>query len=259
MTFHNFCPRCNQEFSKKNHVSGIAICECGWSDQTSENKAAMKIEKKAITAMFAFAVLFTVGFGHLQSWGSHATSIPMIKIKQMTGNLSTQGYRELAQACIELNKWSCAENAYVELANLRGDTEGFAELGSLQQRRGLPERAFAAYQEYEKRGGNDAFSLVQYGKVLEMLNQDLEAMKIYEKSIAAAPEALPVQATSGIVRLLIKKGSYEEAYVRIIEFHESAQNAKAYMNTELAQLEKQLGSVAARKIEKKTLKANTEA
>lgn len=42
--------------------------------------------------------------------------------------------------------------------------------------------------------------------------------------------------------------------VRVITFHESAQNASGYMNTELAQLQQQLGQVAARKIEKRVSK-----
>jgi tetratricopeptide (TPR) repeat protein len=254
MKFHSFCPRCSSELTTEHHSTGVAICACGWADDSPTEVAIKKTEKTSIQAMVAFSVLVAVGFGHLQSWGQYATSIPFTKLAQMTTGLSAQGYRDLAKACIELNKWSCAEEAYIELTTVAGDIQGFAELGSLRNRLKQPEGALQAYEAYEKKGGKDAFSLVQYGKLLEAARRDDDAMKMFEKSIANSGEALPVQATTGIVQLLMKQGRYEEAYMRVIAFHESAQNASGYMNTELAQLQQQLGSVAARKIEKRVSK-----
>jgi hypothetical protein len=94
-------------------------------------------------------------------------------------------------------------------------------------------------------------SLLNYAKVLEAAAQDGEAQRVYEKSIAANPAVLPVQATTGIVRLLIKHGQYAGAYDRILSFHESAENANGYLNTEMSQLQKQLGEKAIAAIEKK--------
>lgn len=254
MKFHSFCPRCGNTLSNEHHSTGVAICECGFADESPSEAMIKKTEKTSIQIMLAFSTVVAVGFGYLQSWGQYATSMPFTKLAQMTTGLSPQGYRDLAKACIELNKWSCAEDAYIELTTQAGDVQGFAELGSLRNRLKQTEAALQAYEAYEKRGGKDAFSLVQYGKLLEAANRDEDAMKIYEKSIASSGEALPVQATTGIVRLLMKQGRYEEAYVRVITFHESAQNASGYLNTELSQLQQQLGQVAARKIEKRVSK-----
>lgn len=254
MKYHSFCPLCGGELTNEQHSTGVAICGCGFADTTPTEVAIKKTEKTSIQIMLGFSVVVAVGFGYLQSWGQYATSMPFTKLAQMTTGLSNQGYRDLAKACIELNKWSCAEEAYIELTTQAGDIQGFAELGSLRNRLKQPEGALQAYEAYEKRGGKDAFSLVQYGKLLEAANRDEEAFKIYEKSIVASGEALPVQATSGIVRLLMKQGRYEEAYIQVVTFHESAQNASGYLNTELAQLQQQLGQVAARKIEKRIIK-----
>jgi len=254
MKFHSFCPRCASELTTEHHSTGVAICPCGFADNTPTEKAIKKTEKTSIKAMLVFGVLMTVGFGHAQSWGKYASSIPFTKLAQMTTGLSAQGYRDLAQACIELNKWSCAEEALIELKTEGGDIQGLAELGSLRNRLGKPEAALQAYEAYEKQGGKDPHSLLLYGKTLEAAHKDAEAFKIYEKSIANSGESLPSQATNGIVRLLMKEGRYEEAYVRIITFHESAQNATGYMNTELAQLQGLLGQVAAAKIAKRVSK-----
>jgi hypothetical protein len=251
MKFHSFCPRCGTEFTQEQSSTGSVICGCGWFDETTEIQATHKIENNTIKAMAAFGAVFILGFAHISSWGNYSLSIPFTKAAELTGMLSPDGYRNLAKTCIELNKWSCAENAYTELATERGDVQGFAQLGSLDGRLSKPQQAIAAYQAYEKAGGRDAMALLNYAKILEASAQDAEAQRVYEKSILAKPEALPVQATTGIVRLQIKHGQYVEAYERILAFHDSAENANGYMNTESAQLQKQLGEKVIAQLEKK--------
>lgn len=251
MKFHSFCPRCGIEFTHEHHSSGSLICSCGWFDDTNETKAAHKIENTSMKAMAVFGVLFVAGFMHLGSWGNHAFSIPFTKAAQITGLLSADGYRDLAKTCIELNKWSCAETALVELATERGDVEGLAQAGSLFAKLNNQQKSLSFYASYEKAGGKNAMSLLNYAKVLETSSQDNEATRVYEKSIAANPQALPVQATSGIVHILIKHGQYEDAYERILSFRDSAENANGYLNVEAGQLQKQLGEKVIAQIEKK--------
>lgn len=251
MKYHSFCPRCGTEFTQEHFASGSLICACGWHDETVEKQADKKLENLTIKAMIGFAVVFTLGFAHVASWGNYAFSIPFTKAAEMTGMLSADGYRELAKTCITLNKWSCAEDAYTELAQERGDVEGYAQAGDLDAKLSKPAQAQQFYQAYEKAGGHNAMSLLAYGKLLEAANNDGEAQRVYEKSIAAKPDALPVQATSGIVRLLIKHGQYADAYERIIAFHNSAENAGGYLNVEAEQMQKALGEKVAEQIQKK--------
>ncbi len=254
LKFHTFCPRCALEFTAEHHSTGSLSCACGWIDTTNTEKASLVIEKKTIHVLLAFGAIFTAGLLHVGSWGNYALSIPFTKVAQVTGMLSADGYRDLAKTCIILNKWSCAEEAYTSLATQRGVADGFAELGSLEARLNKSADAVRAYASYEKNGGHESKALLQFGKLLESANQDAEATRIYEKSIASNPMALPIQATTGIVRLMMKQGKYVEAYERIVAFHESAENAGGYLNTEAAQLQKQLGETAAAKIEKKSSK-----
>ncbi len=251
MKFHSFCPLCGTEFNQEHLASEPAICACGWFDHSPEIQAAHKIENNSIKAMLVFGVLFTLGFAHVSSWGNHALVIPFTKVAEMTGLLSTEGYRDLAKTCIELNKWSCAETAYTELAQDRGVVEGYALVGALDARLNKIPQSIVAYQAYEKSGGKDSLALLHFAKILEASAQDTEATRIYEKSIAAKPEALPVQATTGLVRLMIKHGQYVKAYERILAFHDSAENANGYLNTEVAQLQKQLGEKVVAQLDKK--------
>lgn len=241
MAFHGNCPQCGSDIPRERYGTGYAICECGWYDVSSREQARKQAEKKVIHILIGASVAMVLMYAHLLSWGSYAVSIPFTKLAQVTGTLSKSGYEELAQACIELNKWDCAKDAYLGLYRKTGDSSGLASLAYLQTRLNERDAALSSYAAYVKVGGNDGISLLRYGKMLEEVGQMEQALVIYEKSITARPEILPVQATTAIVRHLIKKGQYEDAYARIIAFHESAGNAKGYLNTERLQLEEALG------------------
>lgn len=239
---YTHCPRCGSDFKTENFATSSAVCECGWCDSTATRSADDRLEMKKIKIMAGTAIGMLVLFGHFVSWGSYATQIPFVKAAQVAGLLSERGHVELAEACIGLNKWSCAKDAYVGAYKEAGNTAHIASLASLQARLTETKAAIATYAHYVQAGGNDAMALLKYGVLLEQDGQEAQAFAIYEKSIAADTEILPVQATTAIVRLMMKEGRYQEAYKRITEFHESAGNAKGYLNTELSQLETFLGS-----------------
>jgi tetratricopeptide (TPR) repeat protein len=237
MNVEGFCPQCNSAIPSERYLTGYAICECGWYDKTPVAKAYVQFEKKVIASMLFAAITLTLLYGHMLNWGGYAFEIPIVKVEQLTGTLSKKGYEELAQACIVLNKWSCAQNAYLDLYRQAGDAEGLARLGHLQGRLNEKAAAQSSFASYFKAGGKNADAAIEYGTLLEGAGQMDAAMKAYEDSIRLRPETLPINATTSIVRLMIKVGHYDEAYQRIVAFHESAGNAEGYLNTELAQLE----------------------
>lgn len=232
------CPRCNAEIGPENRQTGLAICgSCGWTDPSQTIHSAESNERKSIAIMVFMGLVMVLSFGHLVSWGSYAFQAPFMKLGEMTGMISKQGLHELADACVHLNKWACAKNAYLGIYKSKGDVEGIAELAYLQARLNETEAALSTYASYVKLGGKDGESLLRYGKLLEVANRTEDSIRMYEASIAARPELLPVQATTAIVRLLIKQGKYVEARERIVSFHGSAGNAKGFLNTELTQIE----------------------
>lgn len=233
---HGFCPRCSAELTQDDHSAGFAICKCGWYDNESAHQATEKNEKKTLGVLAGAAVALVLGYGHLVSWGSYAIQIPFVKVAQITGTLSPAGHDELAQACIVLNKWSCAKDAYVDLFHKTNDPQALAKLASLQSRLGETPAALATYTEYRRIGGKDGEALLRFGRLLEEAGQTDAAFDVLEESIAARPEVLPVQATGTIVRMLMKQGRYDEAHKRLVEFRKSAGNAAGYLNTEFAEV-----------------------
>ncbi|MES2856146.1 MAG: tetratricopeptide repeat protein [Bdellovibrionota bacterium] len=230
------CPRCQSDLGPESFKTGSAICKCGWYDKGVDGSEQKRTEKNTV-AVLAFATLvMALGYGHLINWGSYAVAIPFVKVQQMTGTLSSEGYIQLAEHCVTLNKWKCAENAYVDLYKSKGDLEALAKLGSLEARLEKYDAALQFYSIYAEKGGRDNRALLNYGTLLENAGRTEDAFKTFELAISTHPDVLPVQATTAIVRMLMKQGKTAEAKERIVAFHKSAGNAKGYLNTELTQL-----------------------
>lgn len=248
--FTGFCPRCTEHVPQERYIGGFAICECGWRDETKSVRADLKLERETSVAFIAFGFAAAIVVGHFFAWGSHALSIPGLKIAEFTGMLSAPGYKELAKACLDLGKLNQAERAYFDMYKRGGDREGLALLANLQLRLKKLDVASSNYAVYFQLGGRDVEAMLGYGRVLEQMNQIEPALKQYDAAINATPgDVLPLTATSGAVRLLISQRRLEEAYERILRFHASAENAKGYLNSEKGNLEAWLGAPVATAIQ----------
>lgn len=212
-----------------------------------------KHEKQTIGIFIAIAVAVTLAYGHIISWGPHAGSALVLQAGNTFGLLGAKGYKELAQACVDNNKWDCAEKAYVSLFQKTNDAEVVGELAELQTKLERFPQAAATYGTYFKLGGKDPDKAYFYGQVLEQIGQDEQAVEMYQTSIEQNPENLSINATSALVRLLMKQGKNSEARAIVKAFHEGAENAKGYLNAEAAELEKTLGPSVRRKVRAKTV------
>lgn len=227
------CPRCNSQL----HTGSLSICQnCGWFESSNQVSARIAAENKTIKIMVGTAVTLLLVAAHMLNWGSHAYSIPGLKLGQWTGMLSVQGYDELAQACVELGKFSCARTAYIENFQKNRTPEPLAKLARLQVRLQETQAAAVTFDSYFKNGGKDGEAAILYGQILEQAGQDNEAIRFYQLSITARPDQLPIAATGALARIFMKQGRYEEAFTLLTEFQGSAGNAKGYLNTELGQV-----------------------
>lgn len=237
------CPRCNSQLhtnvmSGNIKAGGLAVCsKCGWYESQAQAELRKKSENETITIMVTFAVSLLLVSAHMLSWGAHAFSVPLLKVGQWTGTLSTRGYDELAQDCIDLGKYECARTAMIENFQSHRTPEPLAKLARLQVRLQQTPQAMVTFASYFKNGGKDGDSALLYGQMLEQGGQDAEALKMLEASIVARGTQLPIAATGAIVRIMMKQGRYDDARERIEQFQASAGNAKGYLNTELAQIE----------------------
>lgn len=238
------CPRCGNHIPHDRFVNGRAFCDCGWMSAPAANQTVIgnlnDIERKTVIGMVGVTVILVGLFAHFAVWGSYGFALPFVKIQQMTGTLSTNGYEDLAKICIELRKYSCAKEAYSGEFNARGEKAGLAHLARLQVRLGERAPALKTLEAYFKSGGQATDAASLYGQLLEEANRSDEAIRAYELAITHAGETLPVTATTNLVHILMKQGKYAKAYEAIESFQSSAGNAIGYLNTEKAQLESYL-------------------
>lgn len=233
------CPRCGDALHRDVSMhGGLFICtSCGWTESLSEKRRDDRVEKQTVGGMIVGVALFTALALHTFVWGSHAFSIPFYKIGQLAGMLSVEGYDRLADICMDVRKYACARQAYVDSYRQTQSPDSLTKLARLQVRMQENPSAMVTLTTYFRAGGTDGEAAILLGQLLEQSGQDSEAMRMYEKSIELRPDQLPVSATGAIVRILMRQGRYEEALSRLSTFHTSAGNAKGYLNTELQQVE----------------------
>lgn len=245
MNYTGCCPRCGSNVKPLQMGSATMVCECGWLGSVQEKLAEKKNEQSVITMMVVAAIALAGFFGHFANWGSHAVRAPLLKGQALIGVLSTSGYQELAKICMEVHKYDCAQDAHLSLFKKKGDVEALLALARLQTRLNQRDIAAASYKSYFANGGKALGAAVEYATILEMKNDLAGALKYYDIAANEPTETLPVRATQGVVRLLLKKGHVTKAYSRITAFHGSAGNAKGYLNKELAEINAKRGNPTA--------------
>lgn len=216
----------------------------GYYGLVHEKNGQRKVQKSLTlaTAILAAVILY------LFSYGRFALELPAMKIMQITGQLSPDGYLKLAQIHIDLGQFQAAEAAVIEVYKLNQDPVALARLAQMTRKLGDSKKSEKYYQTYFKAGGKDPEFALEYGALLEKNNQPQEARAQYETAIEWSGESLPIRATGALVRLLMQSRQNEVAFRTVVQFHNMAENAKGYLNTERAQLEAVLGPKRANEI-----------
>jgi tetratricopeptide (TPR) repeat protein len=199
-------------------------------------KKLSKVDKQTIIAYGIFCTVSLVILLIAGSWGRHATSIPFLKLAQITGTASADTLDKIVVACTERAKWDCAQKALVDLYEKTNDVETVAKLADMQRKLGFTQNALATYAAYSNVGGKNPEHFLKYAELLEKSGNIEGAISAYTNAFVNAGDRLPVRAMTGIVRNLMAERRYEEAQAKIKEFQASASNAENYFNEEADQL-----------------------
>jgi tetratricopeptide (TPR) repeat protein len=235
------CPQCDQHLTVQSH-SDLMHCRCGWADPAKERAAKKTLEKRISVYLMASMAVLMMAFSHVVSWGEYSLSAPVLRIGKVAGLLSVNGYNQLAEACLATGRFACAEGAYARSFEEFKLPSEILKLAKLQMRLGENSQSRDSYLLYFKSGGKDQRAMVKLGNLLEAEKNDAKALKVYQQAYLHAMKNsklqgdLPIEAMSGIVRVLMRQGRHREVYARIIKFHHSSETAKGYLNVELAQV-----------------------
>jgi tetratricopeptide (TPR) repeat protein len=195
-------------------------------------------EKRTVMAFAAICTVLTLAYIHGLNWGRWASSIPTMKLAQMTGTASAETLENIVQACREQAKYDCAQQAYVDLYKKTQNPEVVARLGDMQAKLGDTKTALSTYAAYIQVGGKDPKRMYEFGQLQEKSGDAQAAIDTYAKAVQASTDRLPVRAMTALVRLLMVEHRYQDALTEIKAFHDSAGNAEGYFLEEESQLPK---------------------
>lgn len=240
------CPKCGTELA----TPFAKVCGCGWFDNREAIKTERNREKRAIAQIIMGAILLAVVVSQFATWGGSLFPVYAIKLKQTLFLGSEKDHLRIANYCRELRNWKCVEKSYRAMMSDHKSVTAIGDLARLKFQLGDYPSARKLFSEYFAANGNSPANMVIYGKILEASKASIEALEYYKMALKASEhtdsQILPVEATSGVVRTLIKTGRHREARATILEFHGSTENAKGYLNNELQQVEQVLKSRAVR-------------
>lgn len=235
--FNGFCPACASQVPTNRILGGTAVCRCGWTSNESQTKKDLQLQKKTIIVYMVFATVVLLGYAHLLNWGAYAFGIPFLKAAQAVDVVSASGLETIIEACYANAKWSCVDQAHLDLFRKTGNPETLARLARFQIRTNRLPQAAATFEDYARAGGQDANASFDYAQLLEKSGQSAQALEWYGKAVDNSQERLPVRAMTGLLRLLKSDGRYQEAYDRLVAFQKSSGNGTEFFGGELKELE----------------------
>ncbi len=240
MMFGNLCPVCGQEIGSDRRLGETVVCSCGYTDERARARAERACENRSIIGFMVVCASLVVLFAHAVNWGGHMWSIPVLKVQQMTGTISAQGLERVIQACFDQGKWDCVQETHAALYKKTSNPAVLSRLADFRLRLNRADDALLTYDWYVRAGGRDSEALYRYADLLEKSGEKAQALEFYAKSVAGSGERLPVRAMSGLLRLFMQEGRYQEAADHLKAFHESAGNAKDYFASEAEAIQENL-------------------
>lgn len=232
------CPRCQFEVSAERTSEMVIVCNnCGYTAEGPQVRFDQKVDKRSIKTMTLLSAFLVVSLVHSGNWGGSATEIIPLKIKQMSGNATSQDLRRIADICIERVKLECTESALVQLqAKDPQNLEITAELASFQARSGQPQLAEVNFSNYFKKGGISSGAAYEFAQLLQKQNKVEEAARYYDIALVNKPDALQVTIVHSYVGMLMKAGKMLEAKTVIESVRNQGESAKAFMTKEYEEI-----------------------
>ena len=235
-------PNAGNNFSNDSYFGEDAICKCGYISNTTQKKAEMRQQSKLIKIFIGTTIGLSIVLGQMMVWGPYLFTAPVLKLGETLGVLSSGGYEDLISICSERNRWTCAESAYQKICiEMAVGTRKLWRAGRISK---CKLKSLSKPRKSTKPIIAMVATMLKFLMLTDKCFEELEvpqAQQYYQRSIEQNPGKLSVGATSGLVRILMKNGNYEQAREVLEQFFASAENAKGYMNMEWAQLEKILG------------------
>ena len=201
------CPSCKLEISPERKSQSPIVCDhCG---TTAGSAPVTTHHRRSILFMVGFSVFVVLGYVQVTNWDSAWFSIVPIGVKETLGMATKADFEAKAQICLDLKKFDCVEESYLNVAST--EPAQFARAGHFQIQRGKFNEAAQSYYKFFTAGNQDLEASYNYAKALAKLGQVDQAIKYFDQVLAAKPETLQVTVVQNYVRLLVDNQRLDQA------------------------------------------------
>lgn len=250
MLLHNSqseCPKCESTITSDKIIGQTVYCNCGWTAMLEPQFKDKKTTLKTSSLMLIVASFLVVSFIHGVNWDHHFFSIIPLKIKQTIGTASSHDLKEIAAICTERRKYSCAEEAYLQLVKQEPQpTETMAELGELQFRMERYPAAIESYTNYieAKEDSSDIQKELDANYNLAIAytrtGQFDQADIYFKKTLEKKPNVIQVTVIQKYVEMLVEANRLEDAKKVITTYRKKSTARESFMEKEYKDIQERL-------------------
>lgn len=233
------CPRCQQDLGDSRRNGTPAVCNhCGHVLTDSQAQADRSLRMSSLKAIVAFGAFLILLITQLSDWGGYFAEIRWLQAREVMGG-SIATYERVAEICMDLKKYDCAERAYAQLGQL--DVRQLSRLGHLQMSRADYPGAVRAYSVYVTAGSPDLESVYLYAKALAETGQIEKASEQFETVIRAKPEVLQITVVQNYVKYLMRSERLDQAAEVITRMRKLDQSKASFMDSEFRMINEKRG------------------
>lgn len=211
MNRYGICPVCGSHIAEDRHDNGWVLCECGWLGSKNAEKFERDTQKKSVAWIMSVSFIILTGFMHSARWGNDALTIVPYQVKSLlsiAGQDSLLAYSDMA---FEHRHYELSEKLLSKWAEKENTPEAWEKLAILRTQMKEYNSAVLAFDKYYQTEGNNPLTMFHYAKVLQELDRDDLAEKIYVHIVGLDPESYQRTVVEELVRLLINQQRFEDA------------------------------------------------
>lgn len=231
------CPVCGTPTPPGQADRRFTCGTCGWEESGAPHRGGGQKRRVAAAGWLAMGLIIAgVSIWQSVSWSPFFFEALPLRIKHTLGLATVDDLLALGALCNTLSRHHCSRTVYGSIIHDRpDDPRVVANFAMALSNSGDFAGALPYYERYLALGGGAVDALYGYARTLRGVGRRDEAIRWYYGTIQANPKLL--DATAGLIELLIQGGRRVEALSVIRAFVRGLPNYKGYWAGQIIAIE----------------------
>lgn len=208
---YGICPVCGSHISEERHDNGWILCECGWLGSKNEEVYESDTQKMSIKWIVSVSFVILLGFVHTARWGDDSITVVPYQVSNLFGLSSSSSTLAFAELSIKHRLFEKGEGLMTRWAERENTPEAWEKVAILRTQMKEYNSAVLAFDKYYELEGTNPLTMFHYAKVLQELEREDLAEKIYIHIVGLDPESYQRTVVEELVRLLINQQRFNDA------------------------------------------------